>query len=176
MQIYEALKKDHVKVKALFTDLCSGKNDTATCKKLVAQIRDALIPHARAEEAILYNAMRELSAGSGMAWRGYTEHVEAETLLRTLQTMEAFGVEGLAVAKKLQKALDHHVAEEEGDFFTAAKKMFLDVEAEQMGEAFEKMKPGIKEESIVGTTWELVVNLLPDRLRESFRKSQPRTS
>ena len=172
MRIYEALKKDHDKVKGLLADLIDGENDEKACKVLVSQIRDELIPHSRAEEAVFYNSLREIAQSRKIAMHGYTEHLEAETLLRALQAVEGFGAKGLGLAKKLQHSLQHHIAEEEGEIFAAAKQLFLDQEAEQMGEAFEKMKPGIKKESIIGTTWEMVVNLMPERLRNGFRKTQ----
>ena len=172
MQIYDALKKDHQKVKGLLNELVSGNNNDKKCKELVKTIRDELIPHSRAEEAIFYNPIRDLKVSKDLAMHGYAEHLEAETLLRTLQTVQVFDVKGLGIAKKLKEALEHHIADEEGRIIPAAKRIFLDQEAEQMGEAFEKMKPQIKEESILGTTWDMVVNLMPERLRKNFKGHQ----
>ena len=82
-------------------------------------------------------------------------------------------IESEPMTARLKEALEHHIADEENRIFPAAKQMFLDQEAEQMGIAFEKMKPQIKDESILGTTWDMVVNLMPERLRNGFRNSRP---
>jgi hemerythrin superfamily protein len=171
MQIYDELKKDHDHVKKLLHELVTGNKDTKACKELVSQIRDALIPHSRAEEAVFYNSLRELSPGKDLAMHGYKEHLEAETLLRTLQTLQIFDAKGISVAKKLEEALKHHISEEETEMFAAGRQLFLDQEAVQMGEAFKKMKSEVKDESILGTTWDMVVNMMPERLRGTFRKS-----
>ncbi len=58
MNIYDALKKDHTEVKEMLTRLIALRNDDEDGRhELVEQIRDALIPHARAEEMVLYNTL-----------------------------------------------------------------------------------------------------------------------
>ncbi len=171
MTIYEALKKDHVKVGALLDQLvAAAKSDDKTRSSLIQQIRDELIPHARAEEAVFYNSLREISGAKGMAFHGYAEHAEAETILRTLQVTDAMNINWTAAAEKLRDAIKHHVADEENEMIPAAQKLFLDQEAEMMGEAFEKMKPEIKKGSFLETTLDMVANMMPDRLRPAMRK------
>jgi hemerythrin superfamily protein len=172
MQIYDLLKKDHVKVKALMKDLVSLKEkDEPRRHKLISDIRDALIPHSRAEESVLYNSLRTIDSSKSMAMHGYVEHLEAEALLRTLQVAGKIDAGWRETALRLQKALDHHVAEEEGPLFSAAKQLFTDQEAEMMGEVFTEMKPEIKEEGIVGTTIDMLANLMPPRLSSAFKSS-----
>ena len=150
--IYDALKKDHETVKGLLARLVALKEESPECKQLVEQIRDELIPHSRAEEAVFYNSLRSVPVVSDEAWHGYKEHMEAETLLRTLQVAEKVDAGFLTVAKKLKDALEHHIQEEEGELFRLAKTVVTEAEAEQMAQAFTSMKPKIKEKSILGTT------------------------
>ncbi len=165
MLIYDALKKDHRTVQGLLNDLVSLSSDSNEQRHaLIAKIRDELVPHSRAEEAVLYNSMRMLDASKALAMHGYKEHLEAETLLRSLQIMDMMDSKWKATALKLQTALNHHIEEEEGEIFSAAQQLFTTGEAEMMGETFEKMKPGIKEESLMGTTFEMVKNMMPPRL------------
>jgi len=169
--IYEELKKDHQAVLALLDRLIAEPGSTGESRELlVQQIRDELIPHARAEEAILYNAMREADQAKGTVAHAYREHVEAETLLRALQVADAADVTWTAGAQKLRDALAHHIAEEEGEVFAAAQRVFSQEEAAQMGQAFREMKPHVREEGFMGTTLDMIANMLPARLRESLRK------
>ncbi len=172
MNIYEALKKDHEEVKEMLTRLIALPNDDEEARHtLVEQIRDALIPHARAEEMVLYNTLRSLDTTHKAVAHAYKEHLEAETLLRTLQMKDKMDSDWKETAVKLKEALEHHIQEEEGRIFTAAKSVLSESEVEMMGKAFEKLKPGIKEESIVGTTMDLVVNMMPPRFTSTFRKN-----
>jgi hemerythrin superfamily protein len=177
MLIYEALKKDHQVVKQLLQELIRlPDTDVATRHEIVAQIRDELIPHSRAEEAVLYNSMRMLDSAKGMAFEGFSEHMEAEALLRTLQLADRIDVVAWkSVALKLQEVLEHHIQEEETEIFAAARQLFTEAEAEAMAETFEEMKPQIREESLAGTTFEMMKNLVPPTLAariEDYRSHQ----
>lgn len=172
--IYEVLKADHEKVHGLLEKLvAAAEADSDSRNALLDQIRDEVIPHARAEEAVLYNSMRDLPAGKEVVAHAYQEHVEVETLLRSLQVTGAVGVNWVTGAQKLKEALEHHVAEEEGEVFNAAKKLFVEEEAVAMADVFNQMKPLIKKQSLVGTSMDMLVNMMPTKLREGFGKLAP---
>jgi hemerythrin superfamily protein len=170
MNIYEALRSDHKKVKHLLDELvASSEKDTTKWKHLVDKIRDELIPHSRAEEAVFYNAIRDTD--SSIILHAYGEHAMAETELRTLQAMKSIDVNWTRLAKKLREDLLHHVKEEESKVFAAAKKIFTDEEALMIGKAFAELKPAIKAQSLAGTTLDLIENLLPRKFSASFRRN-----
>ena len=172
MQIYEALKKDHQEVRGLLAQLIALDENSKTQARttLIQAIRDALVPHSRAEEAVFYNSLRENASVAGLVAHGYQEHIEAETILRTLQVADKVDVGWLKMAESLKKALEHHIAEEEGKIFTAAKQIFTSDEAEMLGKAFEGLKPEIKREGILATTSELIANMMPAKFSSAFRK------
>jgi hemerythrin superfamily protein len=169
MQIYEALKKDHDKVKQLLADLLAldDENDEAR-GALVEQIRDELIPHSRAEESVFYNSLRAVDATKSLAMHGYKEHLEAEGHLRMLQIKDRTDMDWKDTAQKLQESLLHHILEEETIMFEMAKEVLTSEEAEMMTEAFERLKPEIKEEGIVKNTWDMMANLMPKRFKRPF--------
>lgn len=174
MNIYDELKKDHQKVLSLLDLLIAGEHEGPEARgRLVDQIRDDLVPHARAEEAILYNALRDQDQGKDAVMHAYGEHAEVEAVLRSLQVTGAVNVNWAAGARKLRALLVHHITEEEGKVFAAARLYFSEEEATQMREAFVQMKPRVKEENVVGTTLDMIANLLPARLRASVRKGGP---
>lgn len=172
MAIYDILKKDHEEVKLLLNQLIalSGDDDDER-HDLVKQIRDALIPHSRAEEMVFYNTLRSLEPTKIVVAHSYKEHLEAETLLRMLQVKDKVDAEWKETALKLKESLAQHISDEEGRIFSAARGVLSDSEADMMGKAFEKLKPGIQKESIVGTTMDLVVNMMPPRFTSTFRKN-----
>jgi hemerythrin superfamily protein len=169
MNIYEALQTDHEKVRGLLNELIALDEDNDRRSFLIEQIRDELIPHSRAEEAVLYNSLRMLDSSKGIAMHGYAEHMEAEGLLRGLQAMDKFDTAWKTTAIKLKEALEHHIQDEESRIFSAARQTFTEEEAEAMAQTFEAMKPDIREEGLMKTTLDIVANLMPPRLSHRFR-------
>ena len=172
MNIYKALHADHEKVKELLTELVSlGENDEADRGDLIERIRDEIIPHARAEESVLYNSMRALDGDKKVVFHGYQEHMEAEALLRTLQVADKIDMGWKATAQKLKESLEHHIQEEEEDIFAEARELFSAEEAEMLGQAFESIKPQIRDESFVKNSMDMVMNMLPLRVSALLRKA-----
>lgn len=170
MLIYDALKKDHVKVKALLQELVNiSPNASKRKNELVSEIADELIPHARAEEAVFYNSMRYINAAKDIAFHGFQEHLEAETLLRLLQLKDMVDLQWKETAQKLQAVVEHHIKEEESEIFSAAKQLFTNDEAEMMGVAFEQLKHEVQTEGFLKTTLDMVANMMPPRLAGSIQ-------
>jgi hemerythrin superfamily protein len=170
MDIYSALKKDHQKVSELLDRLvASSDRGTDEWKELVTQIRDELIPHSRAEEALFYNPLRQTEHGKEVVAHSYGEHAMAETELRALQAMKAIDANWNSLVRKLRSDLLHHVEEEESKVFAAAQVAFSAEDAQNIGEAFGALKPFVKEQSFVGTSFDLVMNLLPESIRTKLQ-------
>ena len=53
MDIYQNLKKDHEEVKTLLTELLSLNENDEYRHTIIEKIASELIPHARAEEAVV---------------------------------------------------------------------------------------------------------------------------
>lgn len=169
MEIYEALKKDHEEVKAMLDELCALKDDDDYRFVLIEQIASELIPHARAEESVFYNTLRAVNADKKLVFHGYGEHMAAETLLRSLQVMDKLNLGWKTVAEKLRDSVNHHVQEEESEIFSEAKNAFTKEEAIAMADAFTELKEKVKDQSIVGQTADMVINMMPPRLADSIR-------
>ena len=166
MNIYEQLKKDHDEVQAVLGQLAAAETAEAR-RTLISRIRDLLVPHSRAEEAILYNALRENDREKDVVAHSYQEHLKAETLLRGLQVTEAVSLNWRSGVDRLRADLAHHISEEEGKVFSAAKRVLTDDEAQAMGKAFVQLKPKLGA-GFMMSNLELIVNLLPARFRKSF--------
>lgn len=169
MEIYEILKSDHEELKQLLNDLVVLKDNDDYRYVLIEEIRNALVPHSRAEESVLYNTLRAVNADKKMIFHGFQEHLEAETLLRTLQVMDTMNLGWRRVAQKLLAVVSHHIEAEEDEVFAEARKVFTSQEAVAMGEAFNELKPKVMEEGFLKSTADMVINLLPPRLADSIR-------
>lgn len=167
MQIYELLKDDHDKVRLLLNELITLPEDHERCDELIEQIRDELVPHSRAEESVFYNSLRTLDESKKLAMHGFQEHLQAESLLRTLQVKDKLGGDWKKTANKLKDALDQHIHEEETDMFAMARRLFTEQEAEMMADAFQKLKPKAKEQGFMKNTLDMIANLMPPRFSKS---------
>lgn len=170
MLIYEVLKNDHEKLKLLLNELMIMEEGSGSRRHaLIEQIRDELVPHSRAEESVFYNSLRSIDAAKDLVMHSYTEHMESEALLRTLQAKDKVDADWRKTAAKLKTALEHHIAEEEGRIFNVAKQLFTENEAEMMAEAFEQLKPEVREGGIVRSTLDMIANIMPERFAAPLR-------
>jgi len=173
MNIYDALSNEHRQFEALLDRLVAGsKAGDDSWKTALDQLRRGVIAHAHAEEAVFYNALREFDESKELVLHSYGEHGAAEGEIRMLGAAKAIDANWTSLAEKLSKDLRHHIREEESRVFAAARKVFSDEEAEQIGAAFERMKQHTAKDgdSMIASTMDLVANLLPPRLTESFRR------
>lgn len=169
MEIYDLLRQDHTEVKSMLNDLIKLDQNDEYRFILMQEIKNALIPHSRAEESVFYNAIRAVDADKSVVAHSYQEHLEAETMLRTLLVKDKTNLDWRSTAKKLQQALEHHISEEEGRVFAEARKIFTPQEAESIGQAFEKLKPTFVGDGVVKNTIDIVINMLPPRLANGIR-------
>lgn len=173
MTIYDALSKDHREFERLLDQLLqASKSGNESWKPILDTLRRGVVAHAHAEEAVLYNAMREADQAKGLVMHSYGEHAKAETEMRTLGAAKAVDANWTSLVEKLRKDLLHHIQEEESRVFAAARQVFSQEEAVQLGVAFERMKAETAKDgdSMVASTIDLVANLLPPRLTAAFRK------
>jgi hemerythrin superfamily protein len=173
MTIYEALSNDHREFERLLDRLLeASKAGDDSWKGILDGLRRGVIAHAHAEEAVFYNALREADQAKGLVMHSYREHAMAETEIRTLGAAKLIDANWTSLVEKLRKDLLHHIQEEESKVFDAARQVFSEEEATQIGAAFERMKTQTAKDgdSMVASTIDLVANLLPPRLSNTFRK------
>lgn len=127
--VLDTLKKEHDEVQELLASLVDS-NKAAERKSLLNQIKNALVPHSKAEEKVVYDAVIAAKAGTGDKNRidgaeGYLEHALAsQTLLKLDKISPVTSPEFTAAAKVLKELIDHHVQEEERNIWADVKESF----------------------------------------------------
>lgn len=169
MNIYDALANDHNELKPYLNMLVEASEHNKDTEAILAKIGDLLIPHSRAEEAVFYNSLRGIEKTKNVALHGFKEHVQAETLLKTLAGLKAINIEWKAAATKLRDMLFHHIAEEEGEIFSKAREVLFEEEAQQMVPAFKHLKARAIKQSDFKNTIDMVANMMPGRFAERMR-------
>lgn len=146
--ILATLKKEHDEVKALCTQLV--ESDSAPERKaLVRKIKQALVPHARAEEKTVYDPVIAVRGGGEKTKvdgnEGYLEHELADrTLAKLGKIAQVKSPEFTAAAKVLKELLEHHIKEEENEIWEDVKEHFSDEQRVAMNAKFLAAKKKIK--------------------------------
>jgi iron-sulfur cluster repair protein YtfE (RIC family) len=144
--ILDTLKKEHDEVKDLLANL-SDAETAAQRRNLVKKIKAALVPHTKAEEKVVYDAVIALRAKDAQmdGHEGYLEH---EWAAKTLQRLEAIGnaasPEHKAAGKVLKELVEHHIDEEERNVWKDVKEHFSDDDRKKMNVKFLSAKGRVK--------------------------------
>jgi len=124
------LTADHREVKALFEKyekLAEDKGKASDRQALAETICDLLVVHATVEEEIFYPAARKATQDDDLIDEAEVEHAAAKDLIAQIKDMSPDDDLYDAKVKVLGEQIDHHVEEEEGETFPAAKKSDMDL-------------------------------------------------
>src|ERR1700735_2319919 len=132
--ILDTLKKEHDEVKGLLKDLGDAQTP-AQRRSLVQRIKVALIPHTKAEEKVVYDAVLALRDKDAQVdgHEGYLEHEWASKTLQRLDAISnATSPEHKATAKVLKELVEHHISEEESNVWDDVTENFSDDDRKRM--------------------------------------------
>jgi hemerythrin superfamily protein len=144
--ILDTLKQEHNDVAEMLDRLVES-NSAAERKKLLTSIKGALVPHLRAEEKVVYEAVRGLRGKEQKehAEEGFMEHALGDKMLTQLgRIKEANSPEFSAAAKVLKELVEHHVAEEEKNIWSDIGDNFSDEDRLAMNRKFLAAKTRVK--------------------------------
>jgi iron-sulfur cluster repair protein YtfE (RIC family) len=144
--ILDTLKKEHDEVKGLLENLSEAET-SAQRRSLVQKIKASLVPHTKAEEKVVYDAVIALRDKDAQT-DGHEGYLEHEWAAKTLQRLEAItnaaSPEHKAAGKVLKELVEHHIDEEERNIWADVKEHFSDDDREKMNRSFLAAKRRIK--------------------------------
>jgi len=142
MDILDKLHREHNEIKKLAAALVDSKGAVQR-KSLLRKIKAVLVPHSRAEEKTVYDAILALKDKKAVldGNEGYLEHELADRVLAKLARMSKPAAPAFeATAKVLKELLEHHIEEEEDDVWTDVRSNFSRDERLEMNRRFEAAK------------------------------------
>ncbi len=148
MSILTLIKKDHDEAMRMIKRLekMAEKPTAATWKQVMTLVEEVLL-HSKAEEKVLYGAMRRKSEDfRDFTLEGEIEHKLLESTLKRLLKVKP-GKDGrfkaaLSVVKEL---LEHHgKEEEEKEYFPKIRKAYKAAELQSMGQQFKDLKEELR--------------------------------
>jgi hemerythrin-like domain-containing protein len=121
MNFFTLLKQEHKEAKGLFKELL--KADVVDREK-AELLCHKLQLHMEMEEKCLYPILDKISSTSDMAEEAELEHAEAKKFIRALLKGNALDdIEYKVKLEMLHVGIEHHVQEEESEFFPEAEKI-----------------------------------------------------
>jgi hemerythrin superfamily protein len=136
------LKEDHDRVEKAFKEFEKlDREDADAVRQLVVAVCEDLKVHTTLEEEIFYPAVREAIEDEDLMNEASVEHETAKMLIEQLENMQPDDPNYYATFTVLGEYVMHHVEEEEGEMFPAAKKTDIDFDAlaQQMKERKEEL-------------------------------------
>jgi hemerythrin superfamily protein len=142
--ILQTLKREHDEVKKLLSDLQDAKG-AGERRRLVQKIKAALVPHTKAEEKVVYDAIISTSEEESEVdgHEGYFEHACASDTLKRLEAADPSSSEHIAAGKVLKELVEHHVKEEERNVWRDVREHFSREDRVRMNTAFEAAKRAV---------------------------------
>jgi len=145
VDILDTLQAEHDEVQELLEKLVDS-DAAREQKQLVEKVKRTLVPHTKAEEKVVYDAVLALRGKEAKidGNEGYIEHGLADQTLKKLDKLTANTPEFHAAAKVLKELVDHHIQEEEKNIWAQVKENFSHDEREQMNRDFLAAKKKVK--------------------------------
>ncbi len=141
MNIFDRIKQDHDAAREVIQKI---KDTSERAEKTRQQLFDHwkldMWVHHKVEEAVFYSILRETKEMHGDAMEAYNEHHMANGTIEELDTFPVDSEEWAVKFGALSELIDHHMTEEEDEFFPAARKLLDKKTQDLMGERFDARK------------------------------------
>lgn len=128
MNIFEALREDHDKQRALVDALIETQGDSAERDTLFTALKTELKAHAAAEERFFYNPLMKDDFTQEKSRHSVAEHHEIDESIEKLEETDYSSPGWLMAAKNLHHLVHHHLKEEEHEVFQMAGKVLSDAQ------------------------------------------------
>ncbi|MFM2304566.1 MAG: hypothetical protein RLZZ135_1978 [Cyanobacteriota bacterium] len=146
MNIQDVIRMDHNKVNMLFKQI-DGTNDPQKIAEYFGQIYKDLSVHAKAEEQVVYPAVRPFY---GDTQELYDEQAEMAVMLEDLKALDPstndFANHFKSRMEQLKNIVMDHVRQEESTMFAAIDNNCTDTQKEQMATEFKQAKSQLQEQ------------------------------
>jgi len=141
MNALKMLQQDHDRVRRLLTDL---EKTTERAEKgradLFATIKGDLTVHEIIEEEIFYPALQDHPKAKDIVLEAFEEHHVVDLLMGELEELDVTDESWGAKALVMKENIEHHIEEEEGEMFKAARRVFDESELMELGERMEERR------------------------------------
>ena len=137
----EMLEQDHRRLEALLKQgEATSARGAKTRTELLDTITAELNAHELIEERVLYPALKAHPKARDIVLEGYQEHHVADLIVKELHGLARSDERWGAKFKVLKENIEHHIEEEEGKMFAAARSILSGEEREALANEMRRLK------------------------------------
>lgn len=136
--VFTTLMKEHGQLAALLMRV-KGSSDLDLRRELWPTIRAELLSHEMAEMSVVYPAYRAHPETAAIAREHELDAGQLENLIHTLHAMDVEHPSWGSTFDELAKTVQHHVLEEEREYFRAGNRVF-GAQADALDRAYKQAK------------------------------------
>lgn len=141
MLIAKTLSRDHRALEQLLDELGAiASTEPQQRLEVFTRLQGLLQAHARAEEEVVYRALRQAAPEEAQPLLAYEEHHVADLLLQELASAAPGHAEWVAKARVLEEALRQHIKQEEITLFALLDEHFDKAAQAAMDKEFRAVK------------------------------------
>ncbi|MDX1517066.1 MAG: hemerythrin domain-containing protein [Woeseiaceae bacterium] len=134
--IFEALRDDHDRQRALLDKLEDTEGASPERTELFTTLKAELADHAAAEEKHFYSELMNFDVMLGKARHGVAEHKELDDRVEELESIDHSNPQWLVRFRELAHRVRHHLEEEEHEVFQMAGKALDDDQKSSLASAY----------------------------------------
>jgi len=138
MNIFEALRQDHDKQRELLKKLVETHGASEEREAIYDELKEQLQNHAVAEERHFYAPLIEFDMTIELSRHGIAEHHEIDELIEEIDDTDMSSPAWLAALKRLQHKVEHHLDEEEHEFFQVAGKALSETQKKALAKEYQQ--------------------------------------
>lgn len=147
MTIGQILRMDHSKARTLFMEI-ENSSDPQKIQEYFGQLYKDLVAHAKAEEQVVYPAMR---SHYGDTQDLYNEQAEQARMLDEIKAMSPSSPEFKPKVQQLRDKTNHHINQEENEMLPRLDANFSSEQQQQMATQFKSAKSKLQDEMAAST-------------------------
>ena len=133
MDCFTLLKQDHDEVAQMIKQ-CQQEGAKKGAMGTFKKIARSLAVHTKLEEVLFYPRFKDEEEFKSLLSDAYKEHDKVDNILAEMASMEPGDEEWEAKLNELKQNIEHHVKDEEKEFFPKAQKVLGKDEAQELGE------------------------------------------
>src|SRR3954454_13676445 len=138
--VLELLEHDHREVEQMFAEF-EQATDPQERRTIADKIIIELVRHSEAEEQAVYPAMKSaIDGGKEMVEHEIDEHSKAEKIMKELDGLDPNDPSFGTLMQELQKAITHHIQEEEGEAFPKFRRAVDKEQLDKLATTVEALK------------------------------------
>ena len=118
--------------------LAETSGNTAARQEYFEELKQQLESHAIAEERHFYTHLLEKDATVDLTRHGIAEHHEIDELIEKLDNTDMSSPAWLHHLKVLKEKVEHHLADEEQEFFNVAGRVLNEHQKNRIGVGLQK--------------------------------------